>query len=292
MKKRVAGALAFLLILVSLAFSGAQAEAPIPRISADEEREIVVNGAVWQLSAEARACFYQAFALARYRLQDALDARTDTTKPAAIITDVDDTLVDGVMYTADVLQDGPWNTEAFYASLASTACKALPGAVETMNEAAQKGVEVFYITNRPASFLDITVAQLAYLGFPYADAEHVLLMDAENPSSNKDARRQKVMDNFDVLLLLGDNLVDFSSAFAREQGAVTRRDQVDEDEFRSLWGEKWIILPNAVYGDFTGAVTENRKGVSTEDHLLKIRELFDHYKYTNQTLYEAWYEAK
>ncbi|MGI6731329.1 MAG: HAD family acid phosphatase [Anaerovoracaceae bacterium] len=255
------------------------------RISNYYDRETYVNGAIWQLSAEARACFYQAFSLAYIRLDEEIAKANTYSKPIAIIADIDDTLVDGVMYTADVLQGGPWVNDAFAESLKSTACMALPGAVDFMNYAKDNGVEVFYITNRSADQFDITLKQLEYLGFPNAKKEYLQVLEG---TSNKDARRANVEATHEVVMLLGDNLGDFSSAFERKLGPVERRNLVDDERFVDLWGDKWIILPNAVYGDFTGAVTYHQSGLTDVEKAQYIRELFDYYKYTNTDRYKPY----
>lgn len=255
------------------------------RISQYYDRETYVNGAIWQLSAEARACFYQAFELAYIRLDEEIAKAKTYNKPVAIIADIDDTLVDGVMYTADVLQDGPWTNDAFAESLKSTSCMALPGAVDFMNYAKDKGVEVFYVTNRSADQFDITLKQLEYLGFPNASKEYLQVLEG---TSNKDARRAKVEATHEVVMLLGDNLGDFSSAFERKLGPIERRNMVDDEKFVELWGDKWIILPNAVYGDFTGAVTYHKSGLTDAEKAQHIKALFDNYKYTNTEKYKAY----
>lgn len=255
------------------------------RISNYYDRETYVNGAIWQLSAEARACFYQAFSLAYIRLDEEIAKAKSYSKPIAIVADIDDTLVDGVMYTADVLQGGPWTNDAFAESLKSTSCLALPGAVEFMNYAKDKGVEVFYITNRSADQFDITLKQLEYLGFPNASEKYLQVMSS---GSDKTERRAKVEATHEVVMLLGDNLGDFSSAFERTLGPVERRNLVDDDKYAELWGDKWIILPNAVYGDFTGAVTYKKSGLTDAEKAQHTRDLFDYYKYTNTEKYKAY----
>ena len=255
------------------------------RISNYYDRETYVNGAIWQLSAEARACFYQAFSLATIRLDEEIAKAESYNKPIAVIADIDDALVDGVMYTADVLQGGPWTNAAFAESLKSTACLALPGAVEFMNYAKDKGVEVFYITNRSADQFDITLKQLEYLGFPNASEEYLQVMSS---GSDKSERRANVEATHEVVMLIGDNLGDFSSAFDRTLGPVERRNLVDNDKYTELWGDKWIILPNAVYGDFTGAVTYKKSGLTDVEKAQYTRDLFDYYKYTNLEKYKAY----
>lgn len=67
------------------------------RISSYVDREQKIDAALWQLSAEARACFWQSFNLATLRFDQALEAMEPGEK-LAVIADIDDTLVDGVMY--------------------------------------------------------------------------------------------------------------------------------------------------------------------------------------------------
>lgn len=246
------------------------------RLSGYVNREQKVDSAVWQLSGEARACFIQSFNWAKIRLDEEI-AQAQPGENLAIIADIDDTLVDGVMYTADVLQDGPWDDPAFGESLDSDQCLPLPGAVEFMSYAAEQGVEVFYITNRSSLHYDRTLAQLQKMGFPNADADHLFILQ-DGESSNKETRRNTVEENHKVVMLLGDNLADFSDDFRRELGVDGRRDAVDAAA--DSWGDLFIMLPNAVYGDWEGAVYANDKSLSAEQIMQAKRDLFDQYKYT------------
>lgn len=247
------------------------------KISGFQNREQKIDAAVWQLSAEARACFIQAFNLATLKLDEKVANKKDGEK-LALIADIDDTLVDGVMYTADVLQDGPWTDEAFGKSLATDTCLAIPGAVEFMNYAQGKDVEVFYLTNRSSLNKQVTQEQLMKLGFPNADWDHIFIME-DGAGSNKEGRRNAIEANYNVVMLLGDNLADFDDIFDRKLGVDGRRDAVDS--VYDLWGDKFIILPNAVYGDWEGAVYYNDKTLSAEQKIEAKVMLFDEYKYTN-----------
>jgi predicted secreted acid phosphatase len=78
-------------------------------------------------------------------------------------------------------------------------------------------------------------------------------------TSDKTARRKEVTDQANVLLLIGDNLRDFSEDYRHAANSKSslgemqaanqkRKDQVDKDA--ALWGSKWIILPNPAYGEW------------------------------------------
>ena len=63
--------------------------------------------------------------------------------------------------------------------------------------------------------------------------------------------QQKIAETYDVLLLIGDNLADFSSLFDKKTTTErTQNVQSIADEF----GKKFIVLPNANYGDWEGAL--------------------------------------
>ena len=129
--------------------------------------EYMVGAAAWQMSAEAHALMIQGFHLAENNV-DRMAALADNNqqgyhwveengqkklffeeKQVAVICDIDDTLVDGVHYTANVIgKDGEWNNKAFTDFVQSAGCTALPGAVQFANHCVEKGIALFYVTNR------------------------------------------------------------------------------------------------------------------------------------------------
>ncbi len=246
------------------------------RISNLVDREQKVDAALWQLSAEARACFWQSFNLATLRFDQALEEYEDAEN-LAVIADIDDTLVDGVMYTADVLQDGEWTGAAFGESLASEACLPLPGAVEFMNYVVDNGGTVFYVTNRDPSLREVTYSSMEEMGFPMIDEEHVFIRE-EGMASSKESRRANIEQDYEVVLILGDNLEDFSDLFPVSEGVTARRDAVDD--LRDQWGDKFIVFPNAVYGDWEKAIYKYDKTKTLEDRMADKKAVFDEYKYT------------
>jgi predicted secreted acid phosphatase len=70
-------------------------------------------------------------------------------KRVCVVCDIDDTLVDGVHYTANILgKNGEWTNRAFTDFILSNGCTALPGAVEFTNHCVENGIAIFYVTNR------------------------------------------------------------------------------------------------------------------------------------------------
>lgn len=264
-------------------------------VTNDFRKESYLNGIAYQLSAEVKGLQIQAFKLARIQLDQRLMERDQGkyARPIAIISDIDDALADDAMYMADiVLREGKWDNgpwDYYYDALATTACKALPGAVEFLQYAKSKGVEVFYITNRDWDQHDLTVQQLKHLGFPYADSAHVQVMNTEG-SSNKTERRENVLKTHDVVMYIGDNIGDFTAAFKRELGPVKRTEMALQDEYKNLWGDRWIVLPNATYGDYVGAVWYNDKSADAVKRSQYIKDLLDYYRFSNTKKYSSWYK--
>lgn len=156
-----------ILLALLLSCTGALAAAGV--FSPNAYYEYLVGSAVWQLSAESQAMMQQTFAAAKGVLSEMLIKCLDESeedwsmtidengkarmtyqgKPVAVLADIDDTLVDGVHYTCDIVgSDGPVNNAAFARFVLSDGCTALPGAVEFVEFCGSIGVEVFYITNR------------------------------------------------------------------------------------------------------------------------------------------------
>lgn len=261
----------------------------------DFRKESYVNAIIYQLSAEVKALQMQAFRLAKIRLEQRLTEKAagKYTKPLAVISDIDATLADDTMYLTDIVQrkapwdNGPWNY--YYDALATTATKVVPGALEFMTFAHDKDVQIFYITNRDWNQEDLTVQQLKHLGFPNADSEHVQVMNKEG-SAAKSERRANILKNYEVVLYLGDNIADFTDEFSKELGAVKRSQMAEDDKFKDIWGDRWIILPNAAYGDYAASVWHNDKTCSPEKRKQYIKALFDEHVFSNKQKHKLWYK--
>ncbi len=247
--------------------------------------ENLKGAAAWQMSAEAQGLMMQAFKAAKNKLDDAIAENGGTGQGLAIVTDMDDTLVDGVHYTTDLMLGGKRNNVQFAQFLMTDACNTLPGALDFLNYAKENGVEIFYVTNRSEkgyksteegyqnkngyhedqdsllddlgiSMHDISLKQLQYLNFPYADEEHLIINNAvkDSPGSKESARQSILAKGFRIALLLGDDINDFTDDFDEE--AVTRANQATDAAYRDKWGSEWIVLPNAVYGSWYNAILE------------------------------------
>jgi 5'-nucleotidase (lipoprotein e(P4) family) len=136
--------------------------------------------------------------------------------------------------------------------------KAVPGSVDFLNYAVSKGVKIFYVSNRDEVQKQATLDNLKSVGFQDVSADNVLLRTAE---SGKDARRAVASARHRIVMLVGDNLDDFASAFERKSVA----DRFAEvDKARDQWGRNFIVLPNAMYGTWENAIYEYQRLTETQ----------------------------
>jgi len=235
-------------------------------IVAQSENEGLLYSTLWmQTAAEYRACAYQAYNYATLILKDDMTKKHD--KPRAIIVDVDETVIDNSVYEAWQIKDGIKYPERFDEWINSAEGLGIPGAHEFLNFAADNGYTVFYISNRKLRHLEGTRENLEKLGYPFADLDHMLFKDKK---SSKQPRRDKVMENYELVLLMGDNLIDFSDKFA---GSTVEGRFEAVDELREEFGNKFVILPNAMHGKWMKVLLNHRYDLE-ENEARKI--LYDH----------------
>lgn len=209
-------------------------------------REYSIAAVLWQQrSAEYRALAYQAFNIAKMQLDDYLANNERSSKPLAIITDIDETILDNSPYSGKQIElDEDYTTARWDEWVNLKNAKAIPGSLEFFQYAASKGVETFYITNRDEHQKKVTLENLKSVGFPNADEDHILL---RRNDSEKETRRDKVKDTHEIIMLIGDNLSDFSYLFEKRSGEERNK---SADNLKSLFGTKYIVLPNPIYGDW------------------------------------------
>lgn len=140
---------------------------------------------------------------------------------------------------------------------------------QTAAEYRGRGVRVFYVTNRNADQEAPTRRNLERLGFPLSDTMDVLLTERERPEWEEDkvSRREHVARRHRILLLVGDNLGDFTDERqparwrrARAAGRPGGRPGRPRAAGKRPWGRRWIVIPNPIYGAWEEAVLEDLEG--------------------------------
>ena len=232
----------------------AQASGAPPYTTRDLNEQLVMATLWMQTSAEFRALCYQAFNLARMNLDAFLESHTGP-KPVAVITDVDETILDNSAYEAFLIgNDFGYSSETWNPWMDAARATAIPGAVDFLNYAKDRGVETFYVTNRKQAGFEGTEKNLKALGFPFVDPKHLLV---RTDSRDKQPRRDQVATDYAIALLIGDNLNDFSGVF-RDNPIAER--YAETDKARSEWGTRFIVIPNPTYGNWEGAIFDYNWG--------------------------------
>jgi 5'-nucleotidase (lipoprotein e(P4) family) len=197
----------------------------------------------WQKNAaEYHALCIQAYNLAKMKVDQAL--ATSSEKPLAIIADIDETVLNNSPYNEMLIEtNSSFTQETWAAWVHKKTAVPIPGALEFYNYADSLGVEIIYLSNRKVENYDPTKANLISAGFPFDD-DTIMLLRGED--GNKEARRNQ-LTNYNVVLLLGDNLADFDEQFYKQPNA----ERIDRlNNVSSLFGEKFILIPNLIYGSW------------------------------------------
>ena len=204
-----------------------------------------IQSMLWQQNAaEYRALCYQAFNFAKLRLDNILKNQ-NADKPLAIIADIDETVLDNSPYDVKLIEsDTRYEKSSWIKWGKLEIAKPVPGVLEFLSYANKKGIEIFYISNRYNEQLLETKNNLQKLGFPNADDNHILL---RKEVSSKKSRRAMVSNSHKIIMLLGDNLTDFSEIYDNKK---TKERNHLTDSLKHHFGNNFILLPNPIYGDW------------------------------------------
>lgn len=275
-----AAGFAALIAAVAAARSSAQEPAPRPATNArvlpmfrpeDPPGRSLDANLYMQTSAEYRACCLQAYALARMRLERIVADAAEPPARLAVVLDLDETVVDNSAFQSmmirsrlaydqrlwDIWEAEHWDKWAL-----------VPGAKGFIDEARRLGVTVVYLSNRNDRFRDQTQRGLERLGIPPVRESDLKLA---TDTSDKTRRRAEVEAEHRVILLVGDNLRDFSEEFrvpkiADDADGETLRAAIRDrkakvDAHAAEWGDRWIILPNPAYGEWAKPLDRGARDV-------------------------------
>ncbi|MCU0457547.1 MAG: 5'-nucleotidase, lipoprotein e(P4) family [Bacteroidales bacterium] len=252
-----------------------------------EDQDPLILATLWyQKSAEMRALYYQCFRNAETALMHNLALAGYTTpvagtpapegtvhsgdkKPPAVVLDIDETLLDNSPFQGwQVLEKKSFNNDDWFRWVELARARPLPGAVEFTRYADSLGVEVFYVSNRTVKEMGPTIENMAVWGFVNADSTHMLLKET---TSSKVERRDLIKMDYEVLLLIGDNLADHSGIYEK-RGPDHGFAAVDAD--RRLFGTKYIVLPNPMYGNWLNDLLRSASGGTEREKLVRLLETF------------------
>ncbi len=241
------------IIIFAFILNACKTNVPVAENKINSQEHQVLATLWFNESAEMQTSFIQNYHLAKLMIDKQLLARKEFTKKPAVILDLDETVLNNGAYQYKlIVTQKAYTFETWTEWVNLARARALPGALDFTNYAKNKGVEVFYISNRQApDHLDATIKNLQILNFPNANKEHIFL---RTTTSNKTERRNKVSEKHEIILLIGDNLTDFSEIFAN------RRDDMGKtivEKNKALFGTKYIVMPNPMYGEWTKTIYKN-----------------------------------
>ena len=221
-------------------------------VDADIENNLIMAMAWRQTAAEYRALYHQGFNLARMRIELALAQKKDGSLPLAVISDVDETLLLSNNYWGYLINQGQdFFDDAIWDSwVAENRAVASPGALDFLKFCVANNVEIFYVTNRNQgeSTVQLALNNLNAAGFPSVDRSHLRVL---RETSNKELVQQRIREDYDVVVLLGDNLNDFSRRYYSTD-LEQRLSLMEEDKAR--YGRDYIIFPNPTDGHWIRAI--------------------------------------
>ncbi len=224
--------------------------------------EYLAGATLWvQHSAEYQALCLQAYAAAAQSLTLRCTSREEGDAPLAVVLDLDETVVDNSPYTAwQITNNQPFSDETWAQWTDLANAQAVPGAIDFLNLADSLGVAVFYISNRDTSALSSTQKNLQNLGIPRTDPSQFYL---KTTTSDKTERRDAVRAlGYDIALFIGDNLGDFDGKY--DKAATDERTQHTLND-QALFGTKYIVLPNPVYGTWEGALYDYNRALNDDE---------------------------
>ncbi len=175
-------------------------------------------------------------------------------KPPAAVFDVDETVLLNLGAEYDTLvNDRPgFDAEVWqrYAATDPDKSTATPGAPEALAALRAMGITVIFNTNRGTDLARQSEQALDDAGLgPAVHGKNLYLSGDDATGFHKDGRRWKIAQDYCVLSLAGDQLVDISDQFdAEAQSVPARRAEAALPAVAKLWGAGWFVMPNPAYG--------------------------------------------
>jgi 5'-nucleotidase (lipoprotein e(P4) family) len=258
------------LLILSVIFSSCSAVSTTQSVESNNQTELskqLVGGVLWyQKSAEMRLAYYQAYHYAKVLLDGKLET-SKNIKPPAVVLDIDETVLDNSPYEVYLIDNGEtYRSETWFKWTDQARAEALPGALDFVNYAKSRGVEVFYISNRLTRELEVTIENLKKEKFPNAEEKFIMLKET---TSDKTERRAIVSNDYNVIVYIGDNLTDYLEDYG-DRGDDMGLPLVDKNKDRLL--SEFVMLPNPMYGEWEKAIYDNNYRLTDEEKLKKREE--------------------
>lgn len=256
-------------LLLSLGVSGCATTGGSDSTPAHDNMDAVV----WlQASTEYAAVTAGVYATATAALEEVAKTAAGRTHEMAVVLDIDETVLDNSRYQAQlVMDDATYEGGSWDEWIALRAAPAVPGVVDFVRRSQSLGFHVAFITNRTCRARPDTAEECPQKPDTLVNLEEIgvdsgsttLFLREERPSercrallsaaeradgkwsSDKTSRRACVSLDYDIVMLFGDQLGDFTE---EEDDASGESGRDVAAEFGEHWGKSWFMLPNPTYG--------------------------------------------
>lgn len=200
-----------------------------------------------QQSAEIMALQLQTYRFATEHFNNKIQGITSPEK-YAVVLDLDETVLDNTpLLVRDVEHCHDytkWDTWSDWEKQGHPGL--IPGAKAFLENVNHHNVHIYYVSDRTQENKKDTINTLKSLGLPQVSESSILLDTAP-----KEARRQTILQNQQIMMLFGDSLPDFAVQFKNKETAGEQRKRVESSA--QHFGDDWIVLPNAAYGSWSKA---------------------------------------
>ena len=255
------------LLLACLAISGCATTSgpePAPSLAHDN-----LDSVLWlQASTEYAAATRSIYAAATVALETIAAAEPERVSRMAVVLDIDETVLDNSPYQGQLVFDNAdYSSDSWDKWIELQAAAAVPGVVDFLRTSRELGVHVAFITNRRCKARPGTADECPQIEDTRVNLEAVgidtksatLFIRGDRPSGeclqflsaaeqetgtwsgDKTSRRACVSLDYDIIMLFGDQLGDFTEV-ERESGRALASAYADN------WGTTWFMHPNPTYG--------------------------------------------
>ncbi|MFB7142562.1 5'-nucleotidase, lipoprotein e(P4) family [Gottfriedia sp. NPDC056225] len=218
----------------------------------------------FQTSAENKALQIQIYNQAKEELAETMvkrkasDKLNNNAKPAAVVLDIDETVLDNSPDTAWSIKNNTSYPQGWDEWIHLAKAELIPGAKDFLLTAKKMNVDIFYLTNRPEKTRNDTIRNMKFHDLPNVDNKHLYF---KTDTAQKGPRQAEIAKTHDIVMLIGDNSNDLSDIFYKAD-LKTRKENVDK--IAKDLGIKYIQLPNPMYGDWEDAIYQYKPS-KTED---------------------------
>jgi 5'-nucleotidase (lipoprotein e(P4) family) len=196
-------------------------------------------------SAEHRAHFYQAYAIAKSMIPERIRGLERGTWAVAL--DADETVLDNSAYQKELVESGrSFTSESWNDWCRKQEARPLPGAARFLRFVHEAGGRIAIVTNRSDLVHDETEANFRAESLPF----DVILTRSQASNGDKSVRWRQIEEGtatpglppLKIVMWVGDNIGDFP------EGRQELR--LGADEGFADFGSRFIIVPNPAYGSW------------------------------------------